>query len=119
MTGQSLPDTELDRLVVQGCADDYEDFDMIVSEVIKWTRSEFKAPEVNEIENALLESIAKADVIAYAYSETHQKFVATQADHQNIRTLWFYITEGCKARLDNQMKVAVEDDQHLNAGIIA
>jgi len=90
-------------MVVQACANDYEDFEMIVSEVAKWTKSKFKTPGISEIEDALLMSITEGNVIAYEYSETLRRFVAKQAAPQNIRTLWFCITEECKKRLDEEM----------------
>jgi hypothetical protein len=98
MTGQSLPDTELDRLVVQGCANDYEDFDMIVSEVHKWTKSEFNVPEISKIENALMKAIATNDVIAYEYNEP-ARLTPAHVDPQNISTIMFYATEHGREKL--------------------
>jgi hypothetical protein len=98
MAGRPLPDDELCRLVVHACADDYEDFDMIVSEVTKWTKGDFKTPCISEIENALLKCIADGEVIGYEYSEKLHQFVAAEAKFQSNRTLWFYITEQSKMR---------------------
>jgi hypothetical protein len=52
-------------MVAEACANDYEDFNMIVSEVTRWTKSEFKAPDIGEIENALMSAIADNEVVAY------------------------------------------------------
>jgi hypothetical protein len=90
---------EIERLVLQAVANDYEEFDMIVHDVTKLMHGVCEAPNVIQIENALMKSIVDRNVDAYQYSETIHQYVATQADVQNLRTLWFYITDQGKRRL--------------------
>lgn len=90
---------ELARMVLQAVANDYEDFEMIVSEIVGWTSKDNVALDVSQIQDALMKSIADKDVKAYEPSETSNHLIVTQADPQKIRTLWFYITEQGKKRL--------------------
>jgi hypothetical protein len=90
---------ELGRMVLEAVANDYEELEMIVSEIVKWAGSINDAPNRNQIEYALMVSIADKDVEAYEYSEKSCRYIPTSADSQTLHTLWFYITEQGKERL--------------------
>ncbi|MGA3370133.1 MAG: hypothetical protein ABSC48_00055 [Terracidiphilus sp.] len=90
---------ELERMVVEAVADDYEEFATIVQCIARCMSKVHDAPDENEIEQSLMKSIADSDVIAYEESEELHRLIATEANPQNIRTLWFYITKQGKERL--------------------
>jgi hypothetical protein len=86
-------------MILKAVANKYALLDMIVSEIVGTRRSDYDAPEDSQIEQLLMKCIADNNVKAYVRCNKHSGFVHTLADHQNIRTLWFYITEQCKQRL--------------------
>ena len=91
---------ELRRLVLQAVADDYEELEMIVSEIVKWTsRSGSDTPDKGQIAHALMASITDKDVQAYRPSEPSAQLIPAMAEPQNLQSLWFYITEQGKERL--------------------
>jgi hypothetical protein len=87
---------DLDYLVLQAVADDFEEFEMIVNEITKWTSNKM-TPDVDRIQQALMKATAEGLVRAYE-SRDHQ-LVATKADPQKIHSLWFYVTEEGKLRM--------------------
>ncbi len=104
MSERGLPEkygqrSETNRLVMEACADDYEEFSMIVSEIAKWTNGTPHAPSVSQIEHALLQSIADNDISAFEVYENRLRLTVTRPDHESISTLWFYVTEQGKERL--------------------
>ena len=90
---------EVVRMVLEAVANDYEELEMIMSEIAKWTGSVNDVPDRNRIEHALMASILNKDVKAYEYSEKSCRFIPTTPDHQTLHTLWFYITAQGKERL--------------------
>jgi hypothetical protein len=74
-------------------ANDYENFEMILSEVAKWTSKYETASDAEKIKDSLMKAIADEDIKAYEYSEMLRQFIVTQADPQKIDSYWFYITE--------------------------
>jgi hypothetical protein len=79
---------ELERLVLQSVANDFEELEMIVSEIGKWTSGNEAAPDASRIEPALMDAIREGSVKAYDH-----ELVPTEADPQRIHSLWFYITK--------------------------
>jgi hypothetical protein len=92
-------DNGLEYLVLQAVANDFEEFEMIVGEIAKWTNGYQAAPDRRQIEQALMTAIAGEDIKAYEPREGHRQLVATQADPRKIHSLWFYITEQGKSRM--------------------
>lgn len=91
---------ELGRMVLEAVANDYEELEMIISEVVKWTTADGSGtPDRSQIEHALIASITDKDVQAYRPSEPSAQLVPAMADPQNLHTLWFYITEQGKEKL--------------------
>ncbi len=90
---------DVDYLVLQAVADDFEEFEMIVNEITKCASNKEAAPDVNRIQQALMTAIAEGIVKAYEPREGHRQLVATEADPQKIHSLWFYITEQGKIRM--------------------
>jgi hypothetical protein len=90
---------ELDYLVLQAVANDFEEFEMIVSDIAKWTTGEQTAPDPGQIETALITAIDNGEITAYECSETSNQFIATRADTETLRAYWFYITEQGKTRM--------------------
>ncbi len=90
---------DLDYLVLQAVADDFEEFEMIVNEITKSTSDNQTAPGVDLIQHALMRATAEGTVKAYEPREGHRQLVATEADPQRIHSLWFYITEEGKLRM--------------------
>ena len=85
--------SELNRLVMEACADDYEEFSMIVSEIEKWTKGNPNAPTIGQIEDALVQSIADKDIDSFEVHEHSLRLITIQPDHEIIGELWFYVTE--------------------------
>ncbi len=102
---------ELGRMVLEAVANDYEELEMIVSEIVDWTGGGNDVPDRKQIEHTLMVSIADKDVNAYEPSETSGQLIPTLADPQRLHTLWFYITEQGKERL---LRLEEED---RNSGI--
>ncbi|MFZ0743792.1 MAG: hypothetical protein WAM85_05265 [Terracidiphilus sp.] len=95
-----MSNDELRRTVLQAVADDYEELEMIISEIVKWTTADGSGtPDRSQIEHTLMASITDKDVQAYLPSEPSGQLVPAMADPQNLHTLWFYITEQGKERL--------------------
>jgi len=99
-------------MILLSVADDYEELEMIISEIVKRAGSGNDAPDRNQIEHALIVSIADKDVEAYEYSEKYCRFISALADPQNLHTLWFYITEQGKERL----RGLEEEDKNSSIG---
>jgi hypothetical protein len=87
---------DLDYLVLQAVADDFEEFEMIVNEITKWTSNKTTL-DIDRIQQALMKATAAGLVKAYE-SRDHQ-LVATEADPQKIHSLWFYVTAEGKLRM--------------------
>src|ERR1035437_3412602 len=85
--------SETNRLVMEACADDYEEFSMIVSEIEEWTNGASDSPDVNGIVNALIQSIADKDIEAYEVREHRLQLTTVQPDRASIADLWFYVTD--------------------------
>ncbi|MGA3047501.1 MAG: molybdenum cofactor biosynthesis protein MoaE [Terracidiphilus sp.] len=96
MTGRP---NDLGGMVLDAVADDYEEFNMVVSQIAEWTKNSASNPAIDQIELALMNSIADRDIQAYEYSESSCRYLAVEADPASIRTRWFYITEQGKRRL--------------------
>jgi hypothetical protein len=90
---------ELERVVLQAVANDYEEFATIVQDVARWMSKIWDLPNKQQIERALMKSIADKNVNAYETSDELQQFIATQADPQKIGIQWFYITEQGRQRM--------------------
>ncbi|MGD0730978.1 MAG: hypothetical protein ABR956_06920 [Terracidiphilus sp.] len=99
---------ELEYLVLQAVANDFEEFGMIVSDIAKWTSGNQSTPDHRHIEQALMAAIAREEITAYECSETTNQLITTQADTQKLRELWFYITEQGKTRM--QRLEAMEEE---------
>jgi hypothetical protein len=94
----NTPD-DLDYLVLQAVADDFEEFEMIVNEITKWTSTNTRAPNVERIQQALMRAIAEGTVKTYEPREGDRQLVTAEADPQRIHNLWFYISEQGKLRM--------------------
>jgi hypothetical protein len=90
---------ELERVVLQAVANDYEEFEMVVRDVRKWMGKVYDEPEIGQIEQVLQKSIVDDFVKAYECSETFCQVIATQANPPRSHSLLFYITEQGKERL--------------------
>jgi hypothetical protein len=89
----------LERMILQAVADDYEEIEMIVGDIRSWTKTATDAPNVVQIEHALAKAVAEKNVNAYEYSATHH-FVTTKINSADLRRFWFYITEQGIKRLE-------------------
>jgi hypothetical protein len=92
---------ELEYLVMRAVADDIEEFEMIVSEIAKWTNGNNAMPNSTQVERALLEAIADKRVKAYEVLGTSNQLTETQADSENLHRLWFYITDQGKTKMQD------------------
>lgn len=102
---------ELNLMVLDAVANDYEGFDMVVGEITDWTKNSTHEPNVDQIESALMKSIADRDIQAYEYSESSCRYLAVEVDPETIRTCWFYITEqGKKKLLKSTSEIALTRD---------
>jgi len=90
---------DLDYLILRAVVDDFEEFEMIVSEITKWTSDNKTESDVSRIQQALLNAIAEGMVKTFEPREDLRQFVATEVDPQRIHSLWFYITEQGKIRM--------------------
>ena len=78
---------------MEACANDYEEFSMIVSEIEKWTNGDPNAPTIRQIEEALIQSIANKDIEAFEEHDCGLCLTTLLPDHETISKLWFYVTE--------------------------
>lgn len=102
---------ELDGIILDVVADDYEDFEMVVSEVSKWAVKSARKVQLFEIERALLHAIEEELVQAFDYSESSAQYIAVKVDGQTLRNRWFYITVAGKAKLlEQDAKVSLTRD---------
>jgi hypothetical protein len=85
--------SETNRLVMEACANDYEEFSMMVSDIGKWTKGESNAPTIGELEEALVQSIANKDIDAFEEQEDGLRLTTLPPNHETIGTIWFYATE--------------------------
>jgi hypothetical protein len=90
---------KLECLVLQSVANDYENFEMILSEIAKWTSMDATALNVDQIKDSLMKAIERENIKAYEYSEESRQFIAADADRKAIHSLWFYITEQGKKQM--------------------
>jgi uncharacterized Zn finger protein len=86
---------------MQAVADDFEEFEMIVSEIAKWTNANDGVPNSTQIERALLKAIADKRVKAYEADGPSNQLTETQADSENLQRLWFYITDQGKTQMQS------------------
>ena len=84
--------SEINRLVMEACADDYEEFSMIVSEIEKWRNGDPNAPTIHQIEEALIQSIENKDIEAFEENDCRLCLTTVLPDHETISRLWFYVT---------------------------
>jgi len=87
----SVDETEFQRMVLDAVSNDFEDFEMVASEVAKWSGTAVNEGHTNRIERVLMRLLADKRIAAYAPLGTQDLMIPTEADSQNIRTLWFYI----------------------------
>ena len=90
---------KLECLVLQSVAVDYETFEMILSEIAKWTNMDATALNVDQIRDSLMKAIERENIKAYEYNEESRQFITTDADRKAIHSLWFYITEQGKKQM--------------------
>jgi len=93
MIGKYGGRSEINRLVMESCADDYEEFNMIVSEIEEWTNGDPNAPTIRQIEEALVQSITNMDIAAFEVHDCRLRLTTALPDHETISELWFYVTE--------------------------
>ncbi len=93
MVGKYGGRSEFNRLVMEACANDYEEFSMVVSEIEKWTDGDPNAPTISQIEEALVQSIANKDIEAFEVHDCELRLTTVEPDHETISELWFYVTE--------------------------
>jgi molybdopterin synthase catalytic subunit len=90
---------QLREMVLDAVANDYEDFDMVVAEVSKWMSNSARTPDIAQVAQALMESIAEKDVQAFEFVEGTSRYVPVEAKLETIRDRWFYVTEQGKRKL--------------------
>jgi hypothetical protein len=97
--------SEVIRLVMEACANDYEEFNMIVSEVGRSTKGDPNAPTISQIEEALVQSIANKDIEAFEVHDCELHLTTVQPDHKIISEFWFYVTEQGKKWVQEMCKI--------------
>jgi hypothetical protein len=90
---------ELEYLVLQSVANDFEEFEMIINEITKCTDKKEAAPNAELIQQALMRAIAEGTVKVYEVREGHHHLIAPETDSPQVRSSWFYITEQGKMRM--------------------
>jgi hypothetical protein len=93
MEGKYGGRSESNRLVMEACADDYEEFSMVVSEIEKCTNGDPNAPTISQIEEALVQSVANKDIEAFEVHDCRLRLTPVQPGHETISELWFFVTE--------------------------
>ena len=81
---------ELDRVVLETISEEYQSFESIVS---KLSQGNDDCAGVNDIERALLRSIANNFAAAYLLHADPPYATEVGANTDNIRRYWFCITE--------------------------
>ena len=87
----SVDEAEFQRMVLDAVSDDFEDFEMVASEVAKWSGIAVNEEHTNRIERVLMSLLADKRIAAYAPSGAQNLMIPTEANGQNIKSLWFYI----------------------------
>jgi hypothetical protein len=105
--------SEVNRLVMEACANSYEEFNMIVSEVGRWTNGDPNAPTMRQIEEALVQSIANKEIQAFEVHDCERHLTTVQPDHETISDLWFYVTEQGKKWV--QQMCGIESNEVLKS----
>jgi molybdopterin synthase catalytic subunit len=106
---------ELRETILSVVADDYEEFDMVVSEASKWIKNSANAPDAAQVTQALMELIAEGDVQALKYVEDSSRYIPVEAELETIRDLWFYITEQGKRRLSEPVDYIALTRERIDA----
>ena len=104
--------SETNRLVMRACADDYEEFSMIVSEIEEWTNVDPNAPTIHQIEEALVQSITNKDIEAFEVHECRLRLTTVLPDHETISELWFYVTEQGKKWVQEMCEIESDEFRH-------
>jgi hypothetical protein len=91
----------IEQSVMDAIADDYEDFDMVCTEVSKWAKVPGGPVTRREIRNALHRVIADGYAQAYVYSPELQRYEVTSYSADQVNQLWFYLTRKGKLLLDH------------------
>jgi hypothetical protein len=87
----SVDEAEFQRMVLDAVSNDFEDFEMVASEVAKWSGSAVNEEHTNRIERVLMRHLADKRIRSFAPSGAQNLMIPTEANSQNIRNLWFYI----------------------------
>jgi hypothetical protein len=78
-------------MVLDAVSNDFENFEMVASEVARWGGIAVNEEHTNRIERLLMRLLADKRIAAYAPSGAENLMIPTEAKSQNIRNLWFYI----------------------------
>lgn len=108
MPGRYGQRSETYRLVMEACADNFEEFSMIVSEIAKWTNGDPSSPTISQIEEALVQSITNKDIEAFEVHNWRLRLTPVLPDHETIKELWFYVTEQGKKWVQEMREIESE-----------
>lgn len=106
---------QLREMVLDAVADDYENFDMVVTEVKKRMSNSARALDAAQVAQALMESIAEKDMQAFEYAENSSRYVPVEAKLETIRDRWFYITEQGKRKLSEPVDYIALTRERIDA----
>ena len=84
---------ELDRIVLQAIADDYESFDSVVSRLSRLGSFICGVYEAEDVERSLLSSIANGFVEAYLLHMEPPHATPVRVDAGSVRRYWYHITD--------------------------
>lgn len=83
--------------VIRATSDDYEDFEMVVTEVSRWAIEHGTTANRQTIFEKLCEVITEGYVGSYLYSHESAKFESVGCLLEDLDELWFYVTAKGKA----------------------
>jgi hypothetical protein len=86
--------------VLNTVADDYENFDIISTEVAAWAAKEGDIFSKELLATSISQLINDGVVNCYRFSTTNQKYEFAQFEQNKLNELWFYISEEGKKHLE-------------------
>jgi hypothetical protein len=89
---RTMKKDELSRCVLEAVANDYEQFDSILSQLSSWKRHACTEISDHLVAERLMSLIAAKLVRAYLLSPAHPTVTEVDASDDGIRGYWFYIT---------------------------
>lgn len=87
------------EMIVDVVSNDYESYQLVVDEVRDWANEENVSCTIDDIKEALADSIAKGYVRVYKYSQSDSGYKEMTLDKNDWASQYFYATTAAKGLL--------------------